>query len=100
MASAEPLYGKLGASFRTGGKDCCVGELRETGRPEPRCPVTRSARQCTHFGRPGPTPQVLRLALPTVQRGSQSRSGFTVAPALTRPSRTAATILSEPGLSP
>src|SRR6266536_3511331 len=31
---------------------------------------------------------------------NQSRSGLTVAPALTSPSRTAATILSAPGLSP
>ena len=60
MASAGPFYGKLGASFRMGGNRRIVGGLRWEGRPELRDPVTRSARQCTEFGRSGPTLQDLR----------------------------------------
>ena len=54
-----------------------VEQLREVGRTELQCPVTRSARQCTHFGRSGPTPQDLRYSEPPL---SAATSRVTASP--------------------
>src|SRR6266481_7722643 len=100
MAMCRASLGQTRCQFSEGRKDLVCRTVTSGGPDRAPMPGDEERQTLYPFRTPRSDPAGPALQGTAAQRGNQSRNGFTVAPALTRPSRTAATILSEPGLSP